>query len=150
MTWQLDLVEQQLCIAAGEPLSDAVLGAGPRGHALEARVYAEDPARGYLPQPGRVERFLPPPETADLRVDAGISEGYEVTPHYDPLLAKLTAWGATREEARVRLERGLAETELVLVGPKGPRATNLGLLRRVLAHPEFRNGEYDTHLLERL
>ncbi|MBM4364385.1 MAG: biotin carboxylase, partial [Deltaproteobacteria bacterium] len=146
----LDLVELQLRVAAGEPLPDSVLSARSEGHAVEARLYAEDPARGFLPQPGRIERLTFPEGLPGLRVDAGVEAGSEVTSHYDPLLAKVIAHGATRAEAIERLDAALARTELELVGPKGPRVTNLGFLRRVLADATFQGGDYDTSLAEGL
>jgi acetyl/propionyl-CoA carboxylase alpha subunit len=145
----LDLVEAQLRIAAGEPLSEAVLRASRNGAAIEARLYAEDPARGFVPQPGRIERLKFPDPAADLRIESGVVEGYEITPHYDPLLAKLVAWAPTRERAIARLSEALAETEVRVLGPKAPRATNLQLLRALLQHPEFVAGNYDTGLVER-
>ena len=149
MVTGLDLVQAQLEIAAGEPLRDEIKSAPRRGAAVEARLYAEDPARGFVPQPGRIERLKFPEPAADLRIESGVVEGYEVTPHYDPLLAKLVAWGPTREAAIARLSAALAETEVRLAGPKGPRVTNLELLRTLLQHPEFVAGNYDTGLVER-
>ncbi len=146
----LDLVEWQLRIAAGESLSVDVLNARQRGHAVEARLYAEDPARGFLPQPGRIEHLRWPAGLAGLRIDAGVEEGSEVTVHYDPLLAKLVAHGATRELAIERLVAALKQVELALVGPKGPRTTNLAALVHWLEHPEFRAGDYDTGFLQRV
>lgn len=143
----LDLVELQLRVAAGEPLSPEVLAATSRGHAVEARLYAEDPSKGFLPQPGRLERFRMPEGVTGIRVDAGYAEGGEVTPHYDPLMAKVSGFGSTRDEAIERLRAALAATELTLVGPRGPRATNLAFLQQVLDHPAFRAGDYDTGLL---
>src|SRR5690606_28449687 len=96
----LDLVAWQLRIAAGEPLPLAQDEVRFRGHAIEARLYAEDPADGFLPQTGRILRWRP---AEGVRVDAGIAEGHEVSPHYDPMLAKLIAHGATREDARRNL-----------------------------------------------
>jgi acetyl-CoA carboxylase biotin carboxylase subunit/3-methylcrotonyl-CoA carboxylase alpha subunit len=146
----VDLVEQQLRIAAGERLSPELLAKRPDGHAVEARLYAENPAAGFVPQPGRLARFRPPVDMPGVRVDAGYAEGGEVTPHYDPLIAKIIGHGASRDEAIARLDAALAATELELVGPKGPRQSNLGFLRTVLASPEFRAGDYDTSLAERL
>jgi 3-methylcrotonyl-CoA carboxylase alpha subunit len=146
----LDLVELQLRVAAGEPLPASVLAATSRGHAVEARLYAEDPHRGFLPQPGRIERFRLPQGVSGVRVDAGYAEGGEVTPHYDPLMAKICAHAATRDEAIERLLAALAATEVTLAGPRGPRATNLGFLQEILRDPEFRAGEYDTGLLARM
>jgi acetyl/propionyl-CoA carboxylase alpha subunit len=145
----LDLVEQQLLIADGQALSDAVLATSPCGHAIEARVYAEDPSRNFMPQPGRIEE-LTWPEGEGIRVDAGVSTGLDVTPHYDPMLAKIIAFGADRATAIARLDAALAGTKLRLVGPKGDRATNLAFLRRVLATPELASGTYDTGLAEQL
>jgi 3-methylcrotonyl-CoA carboxylase alpha subunit len=145
----LDLVEQQLLVATGQALSANVLGAASCGHAVEARVYAEDPARGFLPQPGRIDE-LEWPSGEGIRVDAGVTVGLDVTPHYDPMLAKIIAYGATRAEAIARLDEALGQTKLRLVGPKGDRATNLTFLRQVLASPEFSAGTYDTSLAERL
>jgi acetyl-CoA carboxylase biotin carboxylase subunit/3-methylcrotonyl-CoA carboxylase alpha subunit len=145
----LDLVEQQLLIASGQPLSAAVLDAQPCGHAVEARVYAEDPARGFLPQPGRIEELVWPAGEG-IRVDSGVAAGLDVTPHYDPMLAKIIAYGADRAQAIARLDAALAATRLRLVGPKGERATNLAFLRQVLSTPEFAGGAYDTALAERL
>ena len=145
----VDLVEQQLLIASGERLEPAVLAATSRGHAIEARVYAEDPRRGFLPQPGHIES-LTWPSGEGIRVDSGVVAGLDVTSHYDPMLAKVIAYGADRAEARVRLEQALANTRLRLVGPKTDRVTNLQFLRQVLAAPEFVAGAYDTSLAEKL
>lgn len=145
----LDLVEQQLLIADGQRLSEAVLATQSSGHAIEARVYAEDPARNFMPQPGRIEE-LAWPEGEGIRVDAGVSAGLEVTPHYDPMLAKIIAFAPDRATAIARLDAALASTRLRLVGPKGDRATNLSFLRQVLASPEFSAGSYDTGLAEQL
>jgi acetyl-CoA carboxylase, biotin carboxylase subunit len=138
----LDLVEEQLRIAAGlEP----TFGSGPpapRGHALELRVYAEDPVR-FLPGPGTITAYSEPVGEA-VRVDAGYALGDVVTPHYDPLLAKLCTWGPDRETALARAGEAVAAYELV--GPK----VNLPFFTRLLADPEFASGEYDTGLVERM
>jgi acetyl/propionyl-CoA carboxylase alpha subunit len=146
----LDLVELQLRVACGERLPDAVLGAVPNGHAVEARLYAEDPAKNFLPQPGRITSLVFPEGLAGVRVDAGVSQGGEVTPHYDPLIAKIMAHGSDRAQAIGRLDEALAATRIELLGPKGPRATNLDFLRRVLGDPRFTGGDYDTALAEQL
>ena len=142
----LDLVELQLRVAAGEPLPPAALAAARAGHAVEMRLYAEDPQNGFVPQPGRLERLRFPEGLAGVRVDAGYAEGGEVSVHYDPLIAKVIAHGPSRSEAIDRLDAALAATEIALVGPKGPRRTNLEFVRKVLASPEFRRGDYDTGL----
>jgi len=146
----LDLVELQLRVAAGEPLPPAALTPELRGHAIEVRLYAEDPQKGFLPQPGLLKRFDLPSDLPGVRIDSGVIAGQEITPHYDPMLAKVGAHGATREEALARLETALAACQIELVGPKGPRATNLAFLQKVLGSVEFRSGQYDTGLAERL
>ncbi len=138
-----DLVEWQLRVAAGEPLpcsqSDLVLA----GHAIEARVYAEDPARGYLPQTGKLVRLRPPLEDEHVRVDIGVAEGDRVSVYYDPMIAKLIVHDRDRDSALRRLRRALEGFELV-----GPN-TNLALLRAVAAHAAFARAELDTGFLER-
>jgi len=131
----VDLVREQLRVAAGEPLD---VGPGePQGHAVEVRLYAEDP-RTFLPQTGRVERLRLPDA---VRVDAGVEEGDEIGTRYDPLLAKLIAAGASREEALERLGDALAETVVEGV------TTNLPFLRWLVAHPELRAGRTTTAFL---
>ena len=134
----VDLVEWQLRIAAGEPLPLAQDAIALRGHAIEARLCAEDPARDFLPAAGRIARLRLPPESARLRCDSGVEEGDAATPHYDSLLAKIIARGADREAALRRLAGALDDVELV-----GP-ATNLGWLRAVVRHPSFVSGRFDT------
>jgi acetyl-CoA carboxylase biotin carboxylase subunit/3-methylcrotonyl-CoA carboxylase alpha subunit len=148
----IDLVEQQLRVASGEALSDdvATQAGARRGHAIEARIYAEDPAKSFMPQPGKLAELEWPESGAELRIETGMRKGDEVTPYYDPLLAKIVAHGATRPEAIARLDAALGGTRIELVGPKGPAQTNLAFLRRLLAAPEFKDGIYDTHLAERL
>ncbi|HEX3595175.1 MAG TPA: biotin carboxylase N-terminal domain-containing protein [Polyangiaceae bacterium] len=144
----VDLVAAQLRIASGESLPNELKDVVPSGHAIEARVYAEDPAKGFIPQPGRVERLAWPAGLPGVRIDAGIEEGGEVTPYYDPMIAKVIAHGRDRAEAIERLQNALHATELRLVGPKGPRATNLAFLMQVLADSRFVAGTYDTSLAE--
>ncbi len=146
----IDLVEEQLRIAAGLAISERALAAELSGHAIEARVYAEDPARGFVPQPGTITKLAWPSPRAHLRVEAGILEGSEVTPFYDPMLAKLVVHGADRQEAIARLSEVLAETRLTLEGASGPGATNLGFCREVLASPAFIDATYDTRFAEAL
>lgn len=145
----VDLVEQQLRIAAGERLADG-LGAARHGHAVEARLYAENPAAGFVPQPGKLVRFRLPDGMPGVRIDAGYVEGNEITPFYDPLIAKIIGYGATRDEAIERLDGALAALEIEVTAARGPRETNRSFLRSVLASSEFRAGEYDTSLAERL
>jgi acetyl/propionyl-CoA carboxylase alpha subunit len=148
----VDLVEEQLRIAAGDGWSAAFSAGSPqrRGHAIEVRLYAEDPAKSFAPQPGKLDKLVWPEAGADLRVETGFRQGDTVTPFYDPLLAKIVAHGADRVAAIERLDRALASTEVALVGPKGPAQTNLAFLRKVLASEPFRAGTYDTHFAEAL
>ncbi len=141
LVFGVDLVEQQLRIAAGEPLALRQEQLECSGHAIEARVYAEDPAAGFLPAAGTVRRYREP---AGARVDSGVREGVEVSTHYDPLLAKVIAHAPDRPQALGRLDRALAELELLGV------PTSVTFTRTLLAHPEVQRGELDTDLLERV
>ena len=139
----LDLVEWQLRVAAGEPLPGAQEEIALSGHAIEARVYAEDPARDFLPAAGRIEHLELPAPGDDLRIDVGVRAGDAVTAHYDPLIAKIVAWGTTRRRAIDRLATALGES--CIAGP----ATNLDFLRRLLAHGDFVAGPVDTGFVAR-
>ena len=138
----LDLVEWQFRIAAGEKLPLAQHQVKLDGHAVEARLYAEDPERGFLPSTGRLIalRF---PEGSNLRVDSGVETGSEVTPFYDPMMAKLIAHGRTREEALDRLADAL--DQIVVVGPR----SNAAFLAALCRAPEFRLGNFDTGFIDR-
>ncbi|MGA2824706.1 MAG: biotin carboxylase N-terminal domain-containing protein [Streptosporangiaceae bacterium] len=142
----IDLVEQQFLIAAGEAVSfgpPAASSSVPaRGHAIELRVYAEDPVR-FLPGPGRITEWAQP-SGEGIRVDAGYAAGNTVTPFYDPLLAKLCTYGATRAEAVARARDAVAAFRIA--GPK----TNLAFHADLLASPQFASGDYDTSLVARL
>ncbi|MEY2936113.1 MAG: hypothetical protein RL033_6862, partial [Pseudomonadota bacterium] len=143
----IDLVELQLRVASGESLTlPEELPA--QGHAIEVRLYAEDPERGFMPQPGELEEFSFPATDASFRVDTGFRAGDTITPYYDPLLAKVMAHGATRELAIERLLTGLGQTRIALRGKTGAKRTNLPLMVRVAGGDAFRSGEYTTHLLE--
>jgi len=146
----LDLVELQLDVARGLPLRAAALSPTFSGHAIEVRLYAEDPSKGFVPQPGHLARLRFPEELPGVRIDSGVIEGQDITPHYDPMLAKIAAHGATREQARERLITALEQCEVSLQGPKGPRATNLPFLLKILRSAEFTSGAYDTSLAEAL
>ncbi len=139
----LDLVEWQLRVAAGEPLPRGQDEIALSGHAIEARLYAEDPARDFLPAAGRIEHLDLPAPGDDLRIDAGVRAGDVVSPHYDPLIAKIVAWGTTRRRAIARLAAALEET--CVAGP----ATNRDFLRRLLAHEAFAAGPVDTGFVGR-
>jgi 3-methylcrotonyl-CoA carboxylase alpha subunit len=136
-----DLVHLQLAVAAGEQVPVAQEAIGPRGHAIEARLYAEDPASDFLPSTGTVLTFAPP-HGPGVRVDAGIATGDEVTMHYDPMLAKLIVSGTDRLQAVDRLLWALDHTAVLGV------ATNLPLLRAIAAEPDFRAGQTTTAYLE--
>ncbi len=138
----VDLVALQLRVAEGEPLP-ASLPSAPSSWAFEARLYAEDAEHGFLPQTGRLLVFEEP-SGPGIRVDSGVSAGDEIGLHYDPMLAKIVARGATREEARRRLAAAVSETVVLGV------TTNLSYLRRVLDSEPVVKGEIDTSLLERL
>ena len=138
----LDLVEWQLRVAAGEPLPAAQSALAIHGHAIEARIYAEDPDRGFLPSIGRIAHWRMPTAGNGIRVDTGFREGDEVSPFYDPLLAKVIAWGEDRERARAALLRALDQCEVTGV------TTNVAFLARVVAHPAFAAGRLDTGLID--
>jgi acetyl-CoA carboxylase biotin carboxylase subunit len=138
----LDIVREQIRVAAGEPLS-ATGRASRRGHALEIRINAEDPARGFLPAPGTIERFEPPLGPG-VRVDTAVRSGSEIPPYYDSLIAKLVVWDEGRDAALVRAVRALRE--LVVEGIPTTRELALD----VLDSPEFRRGEYSTSTLAEL
>ncbi len=132
----LDLVEWQLRVAAGEKLP--TLAPTITGHAIEARIYAEDPARDFLPSVGTLLHLRQPTERQGVRVDTGVRQGDAISPNYDPMIAKLIVHGADRPDALRRLSAALAEYEVVGV------QTNLGLLRAVASHPVFGSGVFDT------
>jgi acetyl/propionyl-CoA carboxylase alpha subunit len=142
MVTGIDLVRVQLLVAQGDPLPDEVLHATMRGHAVEARLYAEDPDHDYLPSPGQLHRFRVP-ALEGLRVDSAFDDEGTVSPHYDPMLAKVIAFAPTRLEAAQKLAWALRRTQTHGV------ATNRELLVAILEHPEFRDGAIDTHFLER-
>ena len=139
----LDLVEWQLRVAAGEPLPKKQGELAIRGHAIEARIYAEDPQRGFLPSTGRLAHLAFPAPSAALRVDAGVEAGASITPHYDPMIAKLIAWGEDRGAALARLGAALGGCEIAGV------TTNVEFLSRVVASKAFAGGDLDTGLIER-
>ncbi|MEI7926816.1 MAG: biotin carboxylase N-terminal domain-containing protein, partial [Chloroflexota bacterium] len=138
----LDLVAMQIRVAEGAPLPPVALAPSINGHAVEVRLCAEDPAGGYLPQTGRLARFEVP-NLDNVRVDTGVESGSEVSPYYDSMIAKVVAWGVTREEAARTLAQALAGSRLHGV------TTNRDQLLQVLRHPEFLAGNIDTGFLER-
>ncbi|HEY8536383.1 MAG TPA: biotin carboxylase N-terminal domain-containing protein, partial [Vicinamibacterales bacterium] len=138
----LDLVRAQLLVAAGEPLPFSADTLALRGHAIELRVYAEDPATGFLPQAGPLLVYREPGGPG-VRVDSGVAEGDAVSVHYDPLLAKLIVHAESRPAALARAARALSEFAILGI------ATNLPLLRAMVGHPLVRDGRLDTGFLER-
>ena len=138
----VDLVEWMLRIASGEELTLTQLDIGIRGWALESRVYAEDPYRGFLPSSGRVHRFRPPDDAKGVRVDTGICEGGEVSLHYDPMIAKLVTHGPDREQAAQTMLRALDRFEI-----RGIQS-NIPFLAALVQHPRFLAGETTTGFIE--
>jgi 3-methylcrotonyl-CoA carboxylase alpha subunit len=133
-----DLVEWQLRVASGEKLPLTQDQLAIRGHAMEARLYAEDPAHEFLPSTGRLDHFVLP---RGVRIDTGVEEGDRISPYYDPMIAKVIARGATREEAAERLAEALHEVEV------WPVRTNAGFLARAAADEDFRGGDVDTSFI---
>ncbi len=142
MVTGLDLVRAQLEIAQGGKIAPELEGVQPRGHAIEVRLYAEDPYRGFAPSPGRIER-LRWPEGPGVRNDCGVYEGAEVPIHYDPLLGKLIVWGRSRERAMDRLRRALGEIRI-----QGIRTT-VPLFAALVEDEDFRAGRLDVDMLDR-
>ncbi len=142
MTTGLDLVEWQLRVACGEPLPLIQDEIEREGHAVEVRLYAEDPRQDFLPSVGRIQAFVTPETDADFRLDTGVESGDEVSIHYDPMIAKLVAWDVDREAAIRHLREVLRQT--AVFGVK----TNLGLLRRIAADPVFAAGDIDTRYID--
>lgn len=138
-----DLVEWQIRVAEGKKLSDLTGGKEitRNGHAIEARIYAEDPENSFLPSTGILE-YLEFPDREFLRVDTGVETGSEITVYYDPMIAKMISWGKTREECAARLKESIDST--VIFGP----VTNTFFLSGILSHEEFKKGRIHTHFLE--
>jgi len=143
MVTGLDLVEWQLRVASGEKLPLGQEALKISGHAIEARIYAEDPDHNFLPSTGRLLHVAFPPTSSQVRVDAGVETGGEITPWYDPMIAKLIVHGADRAAALAGLRQALAQVEIA-----GPR-TNVGFLSRIAASRAFNAADLDTRLIER-
>src|SRR5690606_29165910 len=131
----LDLVEWQLRVAAGERLPD-LSNAPKKGHSIEARIYAEDPSKGFIPKPGPIDELswaggAGEVQSASLRVESGVKAGSKITPFYDPMVAKVVSWGETREKAIAELDAALAGTTIA------PATTNIAFLRKLFASEEF-------------
>jgi 3-methylcrotonyl-CoA carboxylase alpha subunit len=146
MVLGLDLVELQLRVAAGEALPASLVDAQPlpqNGHAIELRLYAEDPEQGFLPGSGTLQRLRLPSPSEHVRIDAGVVEGDTVTIFYDPMIAKLIVWDQTRDAALVRMREALVAC--AIVGPK----SNIDFLERLMRHPVVTSGRIDTGYLDR-
>ena len=137
----LDMVEWQVRIACGEPLTLQQEDVQPQGHAIECRIYAEDPYQDFVPSTGTLLRWRPP-SGPGLRLDSGVAQGNEVSIYYDPMLAKLVAWAPERDLSLRRMD--VALSQFLVLGV----ITNIPLLRAVLGHSQFQRGEYDTGFLE--
>ena len=138
-----DLVEWQLRVAAGQPLPKRQDELAIHGHALEARLYAEDADRGFLPSTGTLRRLRLPTPSTNVRVDTGVEEGDSITPYYDPMIAKLIVWDVDRDAALRRMSQALADCQVVGL------TTNAGFLRRLVQTDSFANAKLDTALIER-
>ncbi len=136
----LDLVAEQIRIAAGDPLGYGQGDIVMNGHAIECRIYAEDPGNNYLPSTGTITH-LRPSQGFGIRDDRGVEEGGTISVYYDPMISKLVVWGRNRAEAIRRMVRALREYEIMGV------ATNIPLNISILEHPRFRSGDFDTHFL---
>jgi acetyl-CoA carboxylase biotin carboxylase subunit len=142
MVTGLDLVKEQIAIAAGEPLRHRQEDLGIQGAAIECRIYAEDPFQNFVPSPGRITG-LREPGGAGVRLESGVYEGYEVPVHYDPLIAKLITWGRDRPEATHRMRRALMEYTIHGIH------TTIPFHQRVMVDPDFLRGEIDTTFIDR-
>jgi len=142
MVTGIDLVKEQIHIASGEPLRYRQEDITWRGHAIECRIYAEDPLNNFLPSVGVIQH-LRPPDGPGIREDSGVYEGYEVSLYYDPLISKLIAWGKDREEAILRMRRALREYQLFGI------RTTIPFCLMVMENPRFYAGQFDTHFIEK-
>ncbi len=140
MVTGIDIVREQILVAAGEPLSIKQEEVVIRGHAIECRINAEDPFNNFAPSPGKLLGYRSPGGIG-VRVDSGVFTSYTIPPFYDPMISKLVVWGRTREEAIERMQRALYE--YIIVGPK----TNIPFLKAVLANERFRSGSFTTHFV---
>jgi 3-methylcrotonyl-CoA carboxylase alpha subunit len=146
MVLHLDLVELQLRVASGDALPGSLIrnkSVPADGHAIELRLYAEDPQQGFLPGSGKLQRLRLPAQSTHVRIDAGVIEGDTVTIFYDPMIAKLIVWDRTRGEALQRMREALAQCEIA--GPK----SNIDFLERLVRHPAVIEGRIDTGYLDR-
>lgn len=140
MVTGIDLVHQQIMIAAGEKITFTQNDVTQHGHAIESRIYAEDPENNFLPSPGKI-LFLHEPSGPGIRVDSGIYQGCNIPPHYDPILSKLITWAETRELSISRMSHTLKN--YIILGIK----TNIGFLKRIMNAEKFADGNYHTHFI---
>jgi acetyl-CoA carboxylase biotin carboxylase subunit len=138
----IDLVKEQISIANNEILSIRQEELKQRGHAIECRIYAEDPDRNFMPSPGII-KHITEPHGFGVRCDGYVYEGYEIPLYYDPLISKLICWGKTRAEAIARMKRALYEYKITGV------KTSIRLLARIMDTPDFKDGKYNTHFIEK-
>jgi len=141
MVTGIDLVRCQIEIAAGASLKFSQEDIKPQGCSIECRIYAEDPNNNFLPSPGKIIHFRSPGGGLGVRDDNGVYEGYEVPLEYDPLLSKLITWGRTRAEAIQRMIRALSEYQIYGI------KTTIPFFKRILLHPKFFKGNYNTHFI---
>jgi acetyl/propionyl-CoA carboxylase alpha subunit len=141
MVTGVDLVRHQIMIAAGERLQVRQTEISQHGHAIEARIYAEDPENNFLPSPGKI-LFLLEPSGPGVRVDSGIYQGWNVPPHYDPILSKVITWAETRRMSIARMNHTLQN--YIILGIK----TNIGFLKRIMETKTFINSSYHTHFID--
>jgi len=141
MVTGVDLVRQQILIASGEKLQLSQDRINQNGHAIETRIYAEDPDNNFVPSPGKIH-YLSEPQGPGIRIDSGIFQGWNVPPHYDPILSKLIIWSENRKMSIVRISETLKE--YVILGIK----TNIGYLSRIIKNDNFIEGNFDTHFID--
>jgi len=144
MVTGIDLVNAQLEIASGNPLSFSQKDILPKGWAIQCRIYAEDPFNNFMPSPGKIIHFRTPAGGLGIRDDSGVYEGYKVPLEYDPLISKLVSWGGTRTEAIHRMLRALSEYQIFGI------KTTIPFFKRILLHPRFFSGDYNTHFIAEL
>jgi len=144
MVTGIDLVKNQIEIAAGLPLKFQQEDIKPNGASIQCRIYAEDPDHDFMPSPGKITHLLAPSGGIGIRYDNGTYEGYEVPLDYDPLLSKLISWGMTREEAIQRMLRALSEYQVYGIN------TTIPFFKKILQHPKFLAGDYNTHFIAEL
>lgn len=138
----VDLVKQQLMVAAGEPLTEHLRNAKPRLHSIECRINAEDPERNFMPCPGKIEAYYAPGGRG-IRIDSHAYAGYPIPPNYDSMISKMIATASTREAAISRMERALGEYQVVGI------KTTIPLHRAIMQSSDFRKGRYSTGFLEK-